>query len=628
MAKTRILWGRIVLFFLMVGSGVGYFTYPQWQDKLEGTRLEQLPRQLAHVAQAGWGKLRSWLPFLRGESSEVAAFLPADTVAFATTQRLDTLATDLEPFLSALEGKDADATARKSTLQQRSRERFGLDLTDPKSLESAGIDFSRGWSAAVLPIDAVPSSTQAVAGSGMNAGLNLDGNGAVVFFLPVKDEDQALAAVRQELEKNGNTVTTRDEAGFTFYTVSPGLSYSIVHESVAFIGIPSNISPIQVLEKLSAEGEHLAEDKGFRRHLQAYQGEWQIFVYANLNERLRKELAQKDPTTASSLQALSGFSATLYVTDQQIRLRSATQVQGAEGGAFLLESPPDGFGEKIQGEAVAVMHSAFDLKAMIAFLEANPESRAKLEEARKAVRQELGVDLDQALLKNLDGRLGAVVLRSEPQAQPSQGTFGNLLMSMTTPLRQAAGLEWPVGGVLWMGLERPEELRPALDAMAMKMREEGKQVRIEQDSKGDWYVWEEVGSAGAAGIVEGHLVVTVGPGFAARVREGLGAGGPGFQASLPKTALEGLERNRGGFFYLDVPRLVSAAEVHPAVKATFLTPQGVAGRRVLDASVRGISSRRFRQDELWMGELIVHGPENGFVASAASLGDALRVLEQ
>lgn len=652
MAKVKVLWGRIVFFFLAVGGGAGAMTYPMWEPALHGTALDGLPQTVAakvesaasgvNLGRAGdvlhgiWDRVRSWWPF-GGQNAEIAALLPADTLAVMMIQRPDHILEDLTPFMKAL-SEGAGGEQSLTQLKQQSRQKLGSDLTDPDTLATLDPDLSRSWAAAMIAVSAAP---------GMDASRRRP---ALVFLLPVHDEDTAADGLKALYQKENSTVLEQNGSEGTWYQVSNGMTFAAYRSHLLLVqsidseakasevyGLTKTAAPASatytvtandVMATLSNASEHLNDVKGFRQHLKVYGNDWQLFGFLNVQSNTWESLTQLDQEAREALTVANGaaVSAVVKIDDHQARLLTAASTPEGFSDGLLNVRGEDPVTEKLTGLPIAVLRGGFDVEKLLTETNSNPAVKGKLDDVRAKLRSELGLDFDKDIAGNLNGQLGAVVLKSEPQAPPA-GLQG-LVASLAGVARQAVGLDWPAGGVAWLGVRNPDGLRQVLVQQVQRLQAEGQQISLEQAGDGVWAtVTDPAGESFGVGLTNEVLVVCAGPGFPARVRASLAGNGAGFMNSLPKSVKKAYEAEQQGYFYLDVPRMLDVADDNMVGMSLFASREGHLARGLVENTVQGISSRSWEDGDMSLGELSIVGPEDGFTAHASALGGLLKELE-
>lgn len=636
MAQVRVRWGRVLMFLLLLTSGIGYATFPMWQDRLTGTPLEPLPGMLADAVQEGRALTSAlWSRFFGAELSS-ARVLPEDTLVLLTTQRLGDAVQVLAPLLSDEPSSDLLATVKKAlTPSNPDHQTLRARL---EAFESIGIDQSRPFCMALVPVHATPRTSQP-SDSGTPAGAHPEL--AIIGLVPVQSSD-ALSAFEHVMEREGHSLRPVQLAGERALELSDGshvliwnrhLLFILGQGTTAFDGLSStpvssssdrmgNTVVEPLLAHLNHPGKTLSDNDTFTSLLKAHGDDWHLLMWGAIGSSLARLVERDEPSVAASLRAVDGSAlAALHLSDKRLRLRTAVGTRLADHRTLLSEKPDPSFLEQISGRPIAVGTAGVNLQTALAQLKADPNAGEVLDKLERQLQEDAQISLYQDLLPAFRGTGGMVVL--EGQDVPDPGSVMNqLLQAAGRQLETLAGVRWPVNGLIWLDIKDDAVLKRLLPHLPLQADQENLTVKQEQDSLGTWVD----GGIGGIGITRTHVLLTIGPGVLARTRAQLGEG------QVPKadqcwTMLDQdirtqLERKDPAYFYLDLTHAIQVATDFPAAKIALSAPRTSALKDMVKATVRGFSSRSWLEGEIWMSEYMLLAPENGLAAEASRFRQA------
>lgn len=629
-ATTKILWGRLFTLFLTLSLGVGYVTYPSWKDQLDGQALAAIPVKLRQVADAGMAFLSRYLP-IPFQRAEALALLPADTLGVVMMKSPEQLQRELDPLVQALESSGLLEQAE----QQARRSRAGHEDTAQsiEQLLASGFDMSRPYALAVIPVGSLNEV-------------------AVLFLAPVSDEEASMQALKTWFEQEQQPLTASDINGQVAYLGNVDgqnlLALTTFQKHVLLVVREQNavISWADVLARLGTD-QRLKDDPTLKAHLRAHDDAWQVMMFGSFQRRAYDLMMQvsQDDSALAPLKPLVGTSGSLvmHLTDQQLAVRMATRLpegQTAESLGINVEPLQNGVVQQLSGEALGMLQLGLQPKLLVESLKQSPEAARELERLRKKLLEDTQLDLDRDVIENLTGQVGMVALKS-PASQDTPGAGGLLGALMGQAVR--AGMQsgqsiLPVGGVFWMGMKNPQVLKPVLDAELERSQrvtyfwgtpiQPRNVMELTEVGGTSWYSKPESPAQVSIGLASNHALMVLGtPAFVAQVQQDLVDQGPSFFQSLPQRVRETYEQSRSGFFYLDLPRTITAVEDSAMGRLQQHKPEWVAVRSLVDHTVRGISGRSWVEAPLVMNELVLHAPENGYAANLKAVAEATRELE-
>lgn len=622
MAQVRVRWGRILLLGLVLVSGVGYATYPSWQDKLKGTPLETAPTVLAQ----GFSQARSWLEAqwrqLTGQTLEAAHLLPGDTLVLITTQKLDQAIAVLGPLVSQQPSADVLTTLSQALSpddpeQQALRKRM-------EDLETLGVDQNRPFSLALLPTQPADAPRTSVPGNSEPA-LGLIG------LVPVTSDD-ALPALQNLLERQGQVVAQTEVAGrpalrldsemlalswkrhLLFVWEAPQEAPSAGSSNPPLRAASESIAA-RLLARLEDPGTTLAETPTFSRLLSAHGPDWHILMWGAIGSSLAALVQPEEPQLASSLREIEGAAmAGVHLDNHRLRVRTAAMTRLSEMQGLLSKRANPDFLEQLRGRPVAVGTFAMNIEPALERMRQDPSTQEALQQLEKSLK-ERGISFQDDIIPSLEGTGGLAILPQ--QNSPQKGTLMDRLLSAAgKQVSQLAGMSWPAAGVFWLELKDPERIKTLLPLMSLESAQEGQQVERSEDESGQWVDAELFGM----GISKDRLILTIGPGSLKQLRQVLQAGLPP-KAERAWTLLDqdiqrALERREAGYFFLDIPQSIRLLEQHPIPRAMLISTKGAAMREMIESTLRGISSRTWMESEIWMSDYALLGPEAGLAAEA------------
>ncbi len=331
--------------------------------------------------------------------------------------------------------------------------------------------------------------------AGVSVALVDDDRTVGCFVIPVRDGDAVVRAIEDFADEQRVDLDTKDHDGHEYhvdeddvvaFTASGGHLLLVIHDDFGAEDYMEDLLDGKL-------GSAWSEDwvTSVKSELG---GDWHAMVLLNpdLPRLVRNELVREfdleamESELADRLDETEGLGATLYVGAGEWRIDAFMAV---EDGADWLEgssgATKDTLAKHVGGDAVAVVRSAMNAEQWLEQTLDVPDAGDEIQETMRALRREIGIDVEDDVVPFLGSPVTVAVFDSESG-------------------------EIPYSFVGWIPLTKGHEMDDVLEDVEDALQEQ--RIDIDTDKEGDttWYVVEEGEMEVAWAVVRGHFVVGAG----------------------------------------------------------------------------------------------------------------------
>jgi len=202
------------------------------------------------------------------------------------------------------------------------------------------------------------------------------------------------------------------------------------------------------------------------------------------------------------------------------------------GWGALTGATKDKLAGRVPGRAVAGARMSTNIPATLDGLMSDATVREEMREAYRAVRTEVGVDLETDVIPFLGSPISAAVFDSE------------------------VGAEVPYGFAFWIPLNSGHDLDGVLRQVRRSMEDEGVRPVTDTIDGAEWTTVSEGSAALGWAVVRDHFVFVFGRSLLDEVSRGVGGGGGSFVDGVDRSLKAGILDGPAGMMWIDMQEIV------------------------------------------------------------------------